>query len=281
MIIGIPFNPISPTLSARLQARVAELGVPHRVLHLPSLRATADGVTDHRGPVVVTHLAPGTTYGEPDAEVALAQLEAAGVRALNPVAACAIADDKILTCTALGAAGLRQPRWTAVHRDDLANLRQLGFPLVLKRPIGALGMWNRFIATEAAVAPAVTELLSEGGNKLLAQAAVTEAFGRSLRVVVLQDRVLASTELVAEPGEWRSNGALGSIGHTAEISAQEQRLAIAGLAAVGLGYGGVDILRASDGPVLIEVNAGSSFDGAERRTRVDIAGALLAAVAAL
>jgi ribosomal protein S6--L-glutamate ligase len=281
MIVGIPFNPLSPTLSARLTTKAQERAIPYRQLHLPTLRIAGSEITDMNGQVTITHLAPGTTYGENEAHEALIHLEASGVVALNPLNACSVADDKIRTCEALRSAGLRQPRWEVVHAGDIAALSRFGYPLVVKRPTGALGMWNRLAHDKAGAITALDELLAEGGDRLLVQELVREALGRSLRVVVLQDRVLAVTELVAEAGEWRSNGALGATGYDVTPTETERELAIAGLSAVGLGYGGVDLLRAADGPVLIEVNAGSSFDGAERRTGQDIAGALLDALLAL
>jgi ribosomal protein S6--L-glutamate ligase len=283
-VVGIPRNTRSTTLADRLTEKASQLGLAHRVIDLATLSYRDGAAVDAHGQVSVTHLAPGTTYGEPAAHEALAFLTATDVAALNPLEACAVADDKIRTCTYAAAKGLPQPSWCSLRPSGqaglVAQLRDVGFPLVLKRPHGALGMWNRLCSSPAELAAAADELLCEGAVELLAQTCVVESRGRSLRVVVLDDEVLAATELVAAPGEWRSNGALGAVGHDVELSAAEHALAVAALEAVGLGYAGVDLLRSVDGPLLIEVNAASSFNGAERRTGRDIAAAVLAATLA-
>lgn len=102
-----------------------------------------------------------------------------------------------------------------------------------------------------------------------------ESLGASIRVVVLDGEVLAATELRAQSGEWRSNAALGGTGSDCVLSSEEKGVAVAAAAAVGLKYAGVDLIRSNVGCLALGVNSGSPFDGAERRTGLNIARAIV------
>lgn len=179
------------------------------------------------------------------------------------------------SCLALTAADVPQPQWVIVPSDQLESAETVGYPLVLKRPSGALRKWNRLVERPDDLAQTAAELLTEGGGELLAQEAVVVGLGTSVRVVALGNEVLAATELRTQPGEWRSNGALGSIGTDVTLDDDEHAAAIGALAAVGLSCGCVDLIRAGGRALVLEVSAGSPFIGAERRTGRNIAGLVL------
>ena len=277
-ILGILRNPHTQMLADRLIREATVQNLAFREIDLVTLRAVGGKITDATGPVHITHLAPGTTYGEPEGSFAVAELERRGVRVLNTASACASADDKIATARLLDAYGVTQPSWAIVTPDRIDDALAFGLPLVLKRPAGALGTWNRLVTTSDELQPAALELFAEGVCDLLAQQAITESFGTSIRVVVLGDQVLAATQLRAQPGEWRSNGALGATGTGIELDEQGSRLAVAAPKALGLGYAGVDLIPTRAGFMVLEVNAASPFDGAERRTGCNIAHLLLTAL---
>jgi ribosomal protein S6--L-glutamate ligase len=226
----------------------------------------------------VTHVTPVATYGEPGGLKLIGYLRDTGVSMLNTSKACRLSDDKILTAEALECAGVVQPRWCVVKRDNLDLDLSVGYPAVLKRPEGALGVWNRLVETPEQIIASVEELLSEGGENLLAQEAIMESLGTSIRVVVLDGDVLAATELRAQQGEWRSNGALGGVGYDCKLGETEKKLAAEACRALGLRYAGVDLIRSDKGCLVLEVNSGSPFDGAERRTGKNIARALIEAL---
>lgn len=276
--VGIVRNTRSSTITDRLVREALERRVAFREIELATCRVIDGHVVDAHGVVAVTHLAPGTTYGEQAAAEALAALERCGVVALNSAAACSIADDKLRTAEVLSEHGVPQPAWVRVEPGNLSDALAVGVPLVLKRPAGALGMWNRLVQDAAELDRVASELLTEGGDVLLAQQAVTEALGTSVRVVVLDGVVLAATKLQAAPGEWRSNGALGSHGSDLALDVTGQTVAAAACAAVQLRYAGVDLIASQHGWLVLEVNAGSPFDGAERRTGRNIAWAIIDAL---
>ena len=205
----------------------SDLGVPVRVIDLATVRLSAKGVvSDQAGPVTVTHLMPGLMYGEPHAGRALAALTIRGVKTLNHLEGVSTADDKVLTARALEAHAVPQPAWRAVQAEQVDEALELGLPLILKRPYGALGMWVARITDAAQLDGAARHLLREGGDRLLAQAEVSESLGQAIRVVVLTDQVLAATVRTAAVGEWRSNVARGGTQQSVELSQQHLEPAV-------------------------------------------------------
>jgi hypothetical protein len=60
------------------------------------------------------------------------------------------------------------------------------------------------------------------------------------------------------------------------ISEQEREMAIKATQTLGLDVAGVDILRATRGPLVMEVNASPGLEGVETTTGVDIASKMIA-----
>ena len=268
VLVGVLRNPRTSTISDRMVSELDKLGIKWREFNIAE--CTVEQFSD------VTHVTPVATYGEPDGLKLIGYLRDKGVSMLNTSEACRLSDDKILTAEALECAGVVQPRWCVAKRGNLDL--SIGYPAVLKRPEGALGMWNRLVETPEQIIASIEELLSEGGEDLLAQEAIMESLGTSIRVVVLDGDVLAATELRAQQGEWRSNGALGGVGYDCKLGETEKKLAADACSALGLRYAGVDLIRSDKGCLVLEVNSGSPFDGAERRTGKNIARALIEAL---
>ena len=76
----------------------------------------------------------------------------------------------------------------------------------------------------------------------------------------------------AAEGEFRANIHLGGTGHKVKITPTERKIAVAAAKVVGLKVSGVDLIRAKDGPKVIEVNASPGLEGVEGATGKDIAG---------
>jgi len=63
-----------------------------------------------------------------------------------------------------------------------------------------------------------------------------------------------------------------------KISAEERRLAIKAAKTMGLKVAGVDIIRSSKGPLLLEVNSSPGLEGIESATGKDVADAMINAI---
>ena len=71
------------------------------------------------------------------------------------------------------------------------------------------------------------------------------------------------------------NVARGGRARPIRLDAEQERLCVPAAAALGADYAGVDLVRASDGRGdVLEVNGIPGWQGVERATGVDVAGAL-------
>ena len=75
---------------------------------------------------------------------------------------------------------------------------------------------------------------------------------------------------------WRTNMARGARAEGVRLGASQEELCVRAAEAVGADYGGVDLLRAQDGrDYVVEVNGIPGWQGVERATGVDVAGAVV------
>ena len=284
MTLAVARNPYATNVADRLIATAGRLGVPARPIDLPSLglsvgpqgRLTA---SDSGGPVAASSLAPYLLFGFPAAVHALRVLARAG-RAQNPVDSVLLADDKAATALRLAEAGVAQVR-TEICAQDLVRLSavadRIGYPVVVKRTHGAQGRWVRRAAGPASLAAALAELAVEGPGALVVQPEITECEGRSVRAVITGGRLLAVTERTAAAPEWRSNIAGGADQHRVELTGEEADLVLSAARAAGLGHAGIDILRTSQGPRVLEVNPCPDFTSMQPYYERDLAEAVLLA----
>ena len=75
----------------------------------------------------------------------------------------------------------------------------------------------------------------------------------------------------AKAGEFRSNLHRGGTASKVKLSAAERQTAIKAARCMGLNVAGVDILRAKDGPVVMEVNSSPGLEGIEAASEVNVA----------
>ncbi len=279
MLLGIGVHPFSPQASAALLSAARRAGVPARRIDLPTLRMAVPGegaarCEDAHGEVAVSALAPALLYWQEAAADVYLALERAGARALNPIAACELADDKARTAVSLAAAGVPRVATRVVPAEaELCGrvAASVGYPVIVKRTHGAQGRWVRLVGDDAELAAALEEFAEEGRGAVLVQPFVAEARGRSLRVICTAGRVLAATERRAPDGDLRSNISSGGTQEAVRLAEAEARMALAATRALGLGHAGVDLLRTRDGARVLEVNAFPDFTSMAPFVDVDIA----------
>ena len=284
MTLAVARNPYATNVPGSLIAAAGRLGVPVRMVDLPSLRAGIAPlgevtVTDEAGPVAATSLAPFLLFGFPAAVTALREL-ARTARAQNPVDSVLRADDKAAAAAWLARAGVAQIRTEICPFDGAqaaAVAAEVGYPVVVKRAHGAQGRWVRRAADPATLAAALAELAVEGPGALIVQPEVTECAGVSVRAVLTGGTLIAVTERRAAPPEWRSNIAGGATQRRTELTGEEQDLVHGAAAALGLGHAGVDLLRTGAGPRVLEVNACPDFTSMQPYYRAGLAEAVLRA----
>lgn len=208
------------------------------------------------------------------------QFESLGSYCLNSSDAITQSRDKLFSLQLLLKNGLDIPTTGFANSPiDTSDLIEMvgGAPLVLKLLEGAQGRGVVLAETKKAAESVINAFKSLRAN-LLVQEFIKEAQGEDIRCFVIDGKVVASIQRKAAPGEFRANIHLGGSASVIKITQQERSLATRATKALGLKVAGVDIIRSSKGPLLLEVNSSPGLEGIETETGKDIAGLMVSAI---
>lgn len=203
----------------------------------------------------------------------LRQFEMMGVYSLNHSIAIGRSRDKLRSLQSLSKKGVKLPRTSFAHSTLMTQkLIDLvgGAPVVLKLLEGSQGKGVVLAETNKA-AESVIDAFRELDANFLVQEFVKEAQGCDIRCFVIGNKVVASIERRAKEGEFRSNLHRGGQAQEIKITPQERDTAISATRAMGLNVAGVDLLRSSEGPKVMEVNSSPGLEGIETCTGKNIA----------
>ncbi len=272
-----------------LARAAAELGHGIDRLDFPRLTARVDSSGTHPASyekdlrnydaLIVRTMPPGSLEQVVYRMDALAALESAGIRIINPPKAIECAVDKFLTTHRLAGAGLEVPATVVSEDADSAMeaFAQLGGDVVVKPLFGSEGRgivrvsdpdlaWRTFRALERL-------------NAVLYLQAYIDHPGWDVRVMVLDGAVLGGMKRISGQ-DFRTNVSRQATTVRYEPTDQEQTWALAAANAVGSWFAGVDLLynRAGLGYV-IEVNAVPGWRAFAHATGKDIAKELIERIA--
>ncbi len=208
----------------------------------------------------------------------LRQFEVMGVFAMNESAAIGRARDKLRCLQMLAREGIGLPITGFAHApDDIQDVVKMvgGPPLVIKLLEGTQGIGVVLAETQTAAESMLEAFLSLDQN-IMVQEYIREAAGADIRCFVIDGEVVAAMKRQAKEGEFRANLHRGGQASAIEITDEERITAIAAAKALGLNVAGVDMMRSSRGPLVLEVNASPGLEGIEHATGVDIAGKMIA-----
>lgn len=210
--------------------------------------------------------------GHTRALAALPFFEAAGVPTVNSRRTTARCGDKVLTSVALARAGVPQPRFRTAFTPEAAleALDELGYPAVIKPPVGS---WGRLLARVDG--PREAEQVLEHKDTL---------GGVRHSVFYLQEHVpkpgwdvrafVACGETVCairrRSDHWITNTARGAGAEGLDVTPELDRLCRAAASAVGGGLVAVDLLPDGDGFLVNEVNDTMEFRNSVEPTGVDV-----------
>jgi D-alanine-D-alanine ligase len=257
---------VSLRSAARVEDALQRLG--HEVLPLEAdgtLVRRLDG--DRPDAAFVAMHGPGGEDG-----TAQELLEILGIPFTGPgVAACARCIDKVLAKHELRGAGVPTPDWFAFNEtafrelgaaDALGGLEErLGFPMVIKPSRGGSALGIKFAENWFDVPEALVSAFSYDARVLL------ERFvdGRELAVSVVGGEALPVVEAIPRAGDSYDFEARYEIGRTsfvcpADLTGSEENgvieAALGAYEALGCsGFSRVDLILATEGPQVLEVNA--------------------------
>ncbi|MFN8202380.1 MAG: RimK family alpha-L-glutamate ligase [Solirubrobacteraceae bacterium] len=273
----------------RLAAVLAERGHDPQLVRVTRVLGRIDGTAFlHEGELALGTFDVALVRGIPAGSLeqvifrvdALHLLEAAGVTVVNTARAIERTVDKFLASALLARAGVTTPRTIACQNrvDALQAFEDLGGDVIVKPLFGAMGLGMARVE-DPDIAHRVFRALELERAVYYLQETIPHA-GEDVRALVVGGSVVAAIRRTA-PG-WRVNLAGGATAHPVRLEAEREELCLRAAAALGAEVAGVDLLRASDGrEYVIEVNGIPGWQGLERATGVDVAGAVVRRIEAL
>ncbi len=205
------------------------------------------------------------------------QFEMMGVYCLNESQAISRSRDKLRSLQLLSRQGIGLPNTGFANspddKEDLVNL--IGKPpFVIKLLEGTQGKGVVLTETKKASLSVIDAFRNLDAN-FLVQEYIEEAQGADIRCFVVGDKVIASMERKAKEGEFRSNLHRGGKASLVEITEEETLMAVRSAEIMGLNVAGVDLIRSSHGPLVLEVNSSPGLQGIEKATSKDVAGMII------
>ncbi len=185
--------------------------------------------------------------------------------------------DKLRAYQILAKAGVAIPK--TVFARETANFEDVielagGTPLIIKVARGTHG--NGVVLAETPkAAKAVMQAFYVEGVNFLVQEFIKESAGEDIRALVVGGRVVASVKRQSLDDDFRSNTHQGGVGVAVKLTDEEKKTAIRAAKAMGLPICGVDMMRSSNGPLVLEVNSSASLKTPETITKRDVASQII------
>ena len=203
------------------------------------------------------------------------QMEMMGIPVFNRYDSIIKAKNKLKTLQIFDHYNIPIPKTCIIRSPnyiDFATEVVGGMPVIVKSPFGSYGAGVTIVESKRALK---SMLDWENSNMYMIQEFVKYSRGKDIRVFVVGGKVVGTMMRSARRGEFRSNIELGGKGTPVEITDEEKEISLKAVQALDLDYGGVDILRSKEGPVVLEVNSNPGFKALEAATGANIAKAMI------
>jgi ribosomal protein S6--L-glutamate ligase len=207
----------------------------------------------------------------------LRQFEMQGVYPLNESVAIGRSRDKLRALQLLAREGIGLPVTAFAHGPRRAEdvIKEVGgVPVVIKLLEGTQGM-GVILAETTGSAKSIIEAFSAANVNIMVQEFIREANGADIRALVIGKEVVAAIKRIGRPGDFRANVHRGGTATQVDLTTEERRIAVKAATALGLNVSGVDMVRSSRGPLVMEVNSSPGLEGIEGATGIDIASQII------
>lgn len=210
-----------------------------------------------------------TKYGS----AVVRQFEMQGVYTTASSIAIVRSRDKLRAYQLMAKAGVEVPK--TVFARETANFDEVieaagGAPVIIKVARGTHGNGVVLAETRKA-AKAVMQAFYVEGVSFLVQEFIEESAGSDIRALVVGGRVVASIKRQNLDDDFRSNTHQGGVGTAVKLTDEEEKTAVRAAKAMGLPICGVDMMRSSRGPLVLEINSSASLKTPETVTKRDVA----------
>lgn len=203
-------------------------------------------------------------------------LEGLGLRVFNSSQAIAACDNKGLTHAILNKTGIKMPKTIiaplSFGKEDMSVFaksaaEKLSLPMIIKESYGSFG-YQVYKANDMFDAVEIANAISP--NPMIFQEYIKESSGRDVRLNVVGDKVVAAMERYNN-SDFRANVTNGGKMKPYTPTKEERDIAISACRALGLDFGGVDLLFSEGGPLLCEVNSNAHIKNILDCTGINVA----------
>ncbi len=211
------------------------------------------------------------------AEYTLRFLRDLGIPTVNSYDATITCDNKFLTSMTLRRAGVPALHTMIAYTPQAAlqAIEQLGYPVVLKPPVGS---WGRLLAkiNDREAAEAVLEhkeILGSYHHSIFYIQEYVPKPGGDIRAFVVGGQVIGAS--YRSSPHWITNVARGATTTPCSVTPEMEDIALHAARAVGGEILGVDLVETDQGLKVIEINTGAEFKGLIEATGVDVPAAIV------
>ena len=213
----------------------------------------------------------GTTY---HIKAVIRHFERMGVTVINTSDAIDNTKDKLYSHQILAQSNLDIPKTMLLrHPIDVDFVQKhIGFPVIVKTISGSYGRGVFLAETKKQFKQLLTmaELTKKSYN-IIIQEFVKDTWGKDLRVLVVNNKVVGCMMRQATDDDFRANISRGGEGIPYEVNEQIEWLSTEASKSLGLDIAGVDLLFDNGGYKICEINSNPGFEGMEIFTKKNIA----------
>lgn len=200
-----------------------------------------------------------------------------GIPTVNTFDVAEVCGNKLLTSTALVREGVPTPRTIIAFTPEsaLKAIEELGYPAILKPPIGS---WGRLLSkiNDRDAAEAILEHKEVLGSFHHSTYYIQEYIAkpdRDIRAFVVGDETICAIYRYSK--HWITNTARGGISDNCPVTPEMDRICQAAARAVGGGVVAIDLVEVGDSYSVIEVNYTMEFRNSVAPTGVNIPGRIV------
>lgn len=116
------------------------------------------------------------------------------------------------------------------------------------------------------------------GSSFIVQEFIEESAGKDVRVIVVNNKIVAVMKRESQDDDFRANVSLGAHSYPELLSQDEENMVLKATASIGINVAGVDFVRSRRGPLLLEINVSPDFTGEhgiESVTHIDVANSII------
>jgi ribosomal protein S6--L-glutamate ligase len=217
--------------------------------------------------------ASATEYGA----AVIRHFEGAGVFSTLKSQSLLNSRDKMRCMQILASSGISVPRSVMSNNVSMARdiVEEVGsIPVVIKLLVSTQGL-GVVLAENIKTAASVLESFFRLKQKAMVQEFIEESNGEDIRVFIVDGEIVASMKRSAVEGDFRSNLHRGGTSTPVKLTGDEEAVARRAAKLLQLDVAGIDILRSSRGPLVLEANASPGLEGIETTTGIDIANKII------